>query len=349
MTKQMLLASAVVLAVSASASAAIVAAREGRGVGPRGDTVGPFASLFDFCARVDRSRLNKRTVEALIKAGAFDSLEANRAALLGSVERAFDYANAQIANANQGGLFDMFGDDDHGASTQEPGLADLPCWGVKERLTYEKTAVGFYLSGHLFDEVEREVRRFARTPIERVVDSRDPVLLAGIVNDLRIINGQRGKVAIFKLDDKSGTLEATADEALINAHRNLLKDDELVIAQVLAQPDRFSGGLRLKVQALWDLGAARCRFGRYLRVRVAERAPDVAALLRQFPAQREQGGDGDEGGEIVRGLPLRFEVLRPGARCEVQLGEQALTFPSDAALAAWMAQAHERGAEIAYD
>ena len=193
------------------------------------------------------------------------------------------------------------------------------------------------------------MRRFARTPIERVVDSRDPVLLAGIVNDLRIINGQRGKVAIFKLDDKSGTLEATADEALINAHRNLLKDDELVIAQVLAQPDRFSGGLRLKVQALWDLGAARCRFGRYLRVRVAERAPDVAALLRQFPAQREQGGDGDEGGEIVRGLPLRFEVLRPGARCEVQLGEQALTFPSDAALAAWMAQAHERGAEIAYD
>ena len=328
---------------------AIVAAREGRGVGPRGDTVGPFASLFDFCARVDRSRLNKRTVEALIKAGAFDSLEANRAALLGSVERAFDYANAQIANANQGGLFDMFGDDDHGASTQEPELAALPCWGVKERLTYEKTAVGFYLSGHLFDEVEREVRRFARTPIERVVDSRDPVLLAGIVNDLRIINGQRGKVAIFKLDDKSGTLEATADEALINAHRNLLKDDELVIAQVLAQPDRFSGGLRLKVQALWDLGAARCRFGRYLRVRVAERAPDVAALLRQFPAQREQGGDGDEGGEIVRGLPLRFEVLRPGARCEVQLGEQALTFPSDAALAAWMAQAHERGAEIAYD
>jgi DNA polymerase-3 subunit alpha len=324
---------------------AIVAAREGRGVGPRADTVGPFASLFDFCARVDRARLNKRTVEALIKAGAFDSLESNRAALLGSVERAFDYANAQIANANQGGLFDMFGDDGHGASTQEPELANLPCWGVKERLTYEKTAIGFYLSGHLFDEVEREVRRFARTPIERVVDSRDPILIAGIVNDLRIINGQRGKVAIFKLDDKSGTLEATADEALINAHRNLLKDDELVIAQVLAQPDRFSGGLRLKVQALWDLGAARCRFGRHLRLRVAERAPDVAALLRDFPAQREQG----EEGEILRGLPLRFEVLRPGARCEVQLGEQALIFPSDAALAACMAQAHERAAEIAYD
>ncbi len=324
---------------------AIVAAREGRGVGPKGDTVGPFSSLFDFCARVDRSRMNKRTVEALIKAGAFDAMNLNRAALLASVERAFDYANAQIANANQGGLFDTFGDDSQGASTQEPELAERLHWGIKERLTYEKTAIGFYLSGHLFDEVEREVRRFARTPIERVVDSRDPVLVAGIVNDLRIINGQRGKVAIFKLDDKTGTLEATADEALINANKSLLKDDELVIAQVLAQPDRFSGGLRLKVQALWDLGAARCRFGKFLRVRVGERAPDIAALLREFPPQREMG----EQGELVRGLPVRLEVTRPTARCEVQLGERALFFPDDAALAAWMAQAQDRRAEIAYD
>ncbi len=324
---------------------AIVAAREGRGVGPRGDTVGPFTSLFDFCARVDRSRLNKRTVEALIKAGAFDSLEINRAALLASVERAFDFANAQQANANQGGLFDMFGADSQGASTQEPELVALPIWGIKERLTYEKTAIGFYLSGHLFDEVEREVRRFARMPLAHVVDSRDPIMVAGIVNDLRIINGQRGKVAIFKLDDKTGTLEATADEALINANKHLLKDDELVVAQVLAQPDRFSGGLRLKVQALWDLGAARCRFGKYLRVTVNGRAPDVAALLREFPAQREIG----EQGELVRGLPVRLEVLRETARCEVQLGERAQCFPTDAALAAWKAQAHEQRAEIVFD
>ncbi|MEY5100937.1 MAG: hypothetical protein RJA36_3656 [Pseudomonadota bacterium] len=324
---------------------AIVAAREGRGVGPRGDTVGPFSSLFDFCARVDRSRLNKRTVEALIKAGAFDALELNRAALLASVERAFDYANAQLANANQGGLFDMFGDDDHGASAQEPDLVEMLPWGVKERLTYEKTAIGFYLSGHLFDEVEREVRRFARTAIENVVDSRDPVLLAGIIGDLRIINGQRGKVAIFKLDDKTGVLEATADEGLINAHRNLLKDDELVVAQVLAQPDRFSGGLRLKVQALWDLGAARCRFGKYLRVAVNGQQPDIAALVREFPPQREIS----EQGERVRGLPVRLEVLRDTARCEIQLGERALFFPSDAAIASWMARAHERRAEIVFD
>jgi DNA polymerase III subunit alpha len=328
---------------------AIVAAREGKGVGPAGDTVGPFKSLFDFCNRVDRSRVNKRTVEALIKAGAFDRFDLNRAALLASVERGFDYANAQLANAQQGGLFDMFGTDDggdgHGASTQEPGLVEMLPWGVKERLTHEKTAIGFYLSGHLFDEVEREVRRFARTPIGDVVDSRDPVLLAGIVTDLRIINGQRGKVAIFKLDDKTGTLEATADENLINQHKHLLKDDELVLAQVLAQPDRFSGGLRLKVQQLWDLGAARCRFGKYLRVAVNGRAPDVAALVKEFPPKREL----TEQGELVRGLPVRLEVVRDTARCELQLDDRSLFFPSDAALAAWMAQSHERRATIVFD
>ncbi|MFY8079517.1 MAG: DNA polymerase III subunit alpha, partial [Limnohabitans sp.] len=196
---------------------------------------GPFTSLYDFCVRVDRSRLNKRTVEALVKSGAFDSLQRNRASLAASIDRAFDFSTATVANANQGGLFDMMGDDAHGSSTQEPELVDMLPWGVKEQLTNEKTAVGFYLSGHLFDAVEREVRLFAKRKIDDLIDSREPQLLAGIVSDLRIINGQRGKLAIFKLDDKSAVMEATADEAMINANRHLLKDDELVIVMAKMQ------------------------------------------------------------------------------------------------------------------
>ncbi|MDM7942494.1 MAG: DNA polymerase III subunit alpha [Hydrogenophaga sp.] len=324
---------------------AIVAAREGRGEGPRGDEKGPFKSLFDFCVRVDRTRLNKRTVEALIKAGGFDSLHLNRAELLASVDRAFEFAAASLANANQGGLFDMMGADDHGSSTQEPDLVATTPWGVKERLTMEKTAIGFYFSGHLFDEVEREVRRFARTPLGDVVESRDPVILAGIVTDFRVINGQRGKLALFKLDDKTGVFETSADENLVNAHRNLLKDDELIIVQAVAQPDRFSGGVRLKIQQVWDLAAARCRFGKYLRVAVNGHAPAVAQLVREFPPKREV----TEQGELVRGLPVRLQLLREGAQCELQLDDRALFFPTDAALASWMAQAHERRAEIVFD
>ncbi|MCF8181804.1 MAG: DNA polymerase III subunit alpha [Burkholderiaceae bacterium] len=310
---------------------------------------GPFTSLYDFCVRVDRSRLNKRTVEALVKSGAFDSLQRNRASLAASIDRAFDFSTATVANANQGGLFDMMGDDAHGSSTQEPELVDMLPWGVKEQLTNEKTAVGFYLSGHLFDAVEREVRLFAKRKIDDLIDSREPQLLAGIVSDLRIINGQRGKLAIFKLDDKSAVMEATADEAMINANRHLLKDDELVIVMAKMQADRFSGGYRLSIQQVWDLPSARCRFGKFLRVSVNGRAPEVARLVKDFPPQREM----TEQGELIRGLPVRLKLERRGdkvaAAAELLLGEQAKFFPSDAALSSWIAQADQGKAEIVYE
>lgn len=304
---------------------------------------GAFTSLYDFCVRVDRTRINKRTVEALIKAGAFDNLQLNRASLVASIDRAFEFANTTEANANQGGLFDM--GDSHAASTQEPDLVEAMPWGVKERLTFEKTAVGFYLSGHLFDEVSQEVRRFVKREIEELIDSREPQLLAGIVSDFRVINGQRGKLALFKLDDKSATIDARADEALINANRNLLKEDELIIVMGKLQPDRFSGGLQLTVSQVWDLATARCRFGKYLKVAVNGKAPDIQRLVRDFPARREM----TEQGELVRGLPVRLAVRRDAATAELQLGEDAKFFPSDAALASWMAQADLGQAQIVYD
>jgi len=306
---------------------------------------GPFKSLYDFCVRVDRSRINKRTVEALIKAGAFDSLQLNRAALLASVERAFEFANATAANANQGGLFDM-GDDAHGSSTQEPELVSATPWSVKERLTQEKTAVGFYMSGHLFDEVEREVRQFAKLALEDLIDSRDPKILAGIVTDFRVINGQRGKLAIFKLDDKSGQIEATVDEALLNANKNLLKDDELIIVNAKLQPDRFSGGFRLKIDQIWDLPTARCRFGKYLKVAVNGRAPNVSAIVKDFPPQKVE----TEQGQLERALPVRLALQREQdgtqVKAQLQLDDRARFYPSDAALASWTAQAS--GAMVVY-
>jgi len=325
---------------------AIVAAREGRGTGPQGDRAGPFTSLFDFCVRVDRTRLNKRTIEALIKAGAMDSLQLNRAALLQSVDRAFDFAAATQANTNQGGLFDMMGEDAQGASTQEPDLVEVMPWGVKERLTHEKSALGFYLSGHLFDEVELEVRRFAKRQLADLIDTREPQLLVGVVGDFRVINGQRGKLGLFKLDDKSAVIDARVDEALMNAHKHLFKEDELIIVMGKVQPDRFSGGLQLNIQQVWDLPAARCRFGKFLRVKVNGHAPDVQRLLSDHPPRKEM----TEHGELLRGLGVRFLVHRPQqAQAEIQLGEQAKFFPTDAALASWMAQADQGQAQVVYE
>ena len=332
---------------------AIVAAREGNG--PTNEE-GPFASLFDFARRVDRSRLNKRCVDALIKAGAFDSLQLNRAALVASIDRAFEFASASAANANQHGLFDMGGEDDHGSSTQEPELVETMHWGIKEQLTFEKTAVGFYLSGHLFDEVTLEVRRFVKRPIEELIDTREPQLLAGIVTDFRVINGQRGKLALFKLDDKSAMIDARAEEELIAANKHLFKDDELIIVMGKVRDDRFSGGKQLTITQVWDLEQARCRFGKYLRVAVNAGSligPDVARLVREFPARRES----TEQGELLRGLAVRLAVQRvgdqqadcSGAVAELLLGENAKFYPSDAALAGWRSQADAGKAVIAYD
>ncbi|NMM08453.1 DNA polymerase III subunit alpha [Polaromonas sp.] len=329
------------------AIAAIVAARQDGG---------PFTSLYDFCVRVDRSRLNKRTVDALIKGGAFDNLHLNRAELLASVDRAFEFAVATEANANQGGLFDM--SDSHAASTQEPALVAAVPFGVKARLVLEKTAIGFYLSGHLFDEVEAEVRQFARRKLADLIDSREQQLLAAIVTDLRVINGNRGKLILFKLDDKTDVLEASVDEATFNTHRNLLKDDELVIVQGTLQGASERFGRRFKVTQVWDLETARCKFGRYLRVAVNGSVPDISRMVKDFPPRREMS----EQGELVRGLPVRLSLQRKtgkagpggqanedGASAELHLGDAARFFPTDAALASWMAQADKGLASIVYE
>ncbi|MES2090167.1 MAG: DNA polymerase III subunit alpha, partial [Pseudomonadota bacterium] len=295
---------------------------------------GPFKSLFDFCARIDRSRVNKRVVEALIKAGAFDALEPHRASLLASVSLAFDYADTQLANADQGGLFD-FGDS-HAASTNEPDLVPAEPWGLKERLSLEKTAIGFYLSGHLFDEAESEVRRFARQRIGDLKDSREVQIVTGIISDLRVINGSRGRVALFKLDDKSETIEAVANQDTLDANKDLLKDDELVIIQGKVQIDRFAGGLRLTVQQVWSLGAARCRFARFVRVTAKDQRLPLADLLREFPARRVPGAQPDQP-ETVQGLNIRVVVERHtadlSARGEIDLGDDTRIYPSDQALA----------------
>jgi DNA polymerase-3 subunit alpha len=316
---------------------AIVSARE---------SAGAFTSLFDFCARVDRGRINRRVVEALVKAGAFDALHASRSSLLASVGLALDWADTQAAHADQGGLFD-FGAEEaaHGASTEEPALVGAAEWSIKERLTLEKSALGFYLSGHLFDQSTAEVRRFVRLKIVDLIDSREPVLLAGIVGDLRVVNGQRGRVAIFKLDDGSDFIESVANEDLLNANRDLLKDDELVIVQGKVQPDRFSGGVRLNVQSVWDLAGARCRFGKYLRVEINGSVPPVAEVLREFPSRRIE----TEQGELPLGLGVRLALLREGAVGEIDLGDAARFYPSEAALQRWNAAASHGQAAVVYD
>jgi DNA polymerase III subunit alpha len=315
---------------------AMVAAREADG---------PFTSLFNFCGRIDKAKVNKRVVEALIKAGAFDTLHPDRASALASVGLAFDWAETQQANANQGGLFDFDDGDSHGSHTNEPPLVAAEPWSVREKLGLEKTALGFFMSGHLFDQDEAEVRQFCKRRVADLIDSREPQLLAGIISDLRIVNGQRGRVGIFKVDDNSEPIEAVANEELLDANKDLLRDDELVIVQGKVQPDRFSGGLRLNVAQVWSLAAARARFGRHLAVVLNGAPPPLADLVRAFPAHVEAAEQGD----LVQGLAVRLRIERPTAVADIDLGDKGRFWPSDEALAAWAAMAPAGKVRIVYE
>ena len=183
----------------------------------------------------------------------------------------------------------------------------------------------------MFDQYKTEVRRFAKTQIADVLDSREPQLLAGIVSNLRVINGQRGRVALFQLDDGSEAMEAVVNEELLQKTRDVLKDDELVLVMAKAQADRFSGGVRLNVVQVWDLVEARCRFGKHLRLRVDHEAPSLISIVARFPPRKES----TDMGVLLRGLSVRVQLERPQLTAEIDLGEDARFTPSEEALQAW--------------
>jgi DNA polymerase-3 subunit alpha len=286
-------------------------------------------------------------VEALVKAGAFDLLHADRAAVLASVAWPSTGPTRSSANVAAGRPVRRWATTHGSSSTQEPALVPSSPGTIRERLQQEKAALGFYLSGHLFDAWADEVRRFcAKRPIADLVDSREPQLVAGIVDDARWVNGRSGRVMIFRLSDGSEAIEVVVGEEALDAEqREWLREDELLVLQGKAQHDRFSGGLRLAATQVWNLAAARARFGRWLALEVGERMPGLAELVRGSPARRVDS----EHGERVQGLPVRLALRRSGACAQVDLGDEARIWPSDDALLRWRAAARDGRAEVVYE
>jgi len=164
------------------------------------------------------------------------------------------------------------------------------------------------------------------------------------VTDPRVVNGARGRVPIFMLDDGSAAIEAVANEEMFADRRELMLEDALLIVQGKVQPDRFSGGLRLNVAQVWDLSAARARFGRYLAVDLNGGMPPVTDVLRLWPPRTVE----TEQGEVRQGLLVRLRLHRTGATAELDLGDEARFWPSDEALVRWRSLAHG-GAQIVYE
>jgi DNA polymerase III subunit alpha len=306
-----------------SAIEAIVQARE---------SGGPFTDLFDFARRVDRRQINRRTVESLVRAGAFDCFGEDRAVLLASVGLALECAEQAEASINQ---VSLFGDGGDGLDTR-PEYVKSAAWSEKQRLMEEKAALGFYLSGHLFHAYAEEARRFARTRLADLVPAREPKTVAGIIAAMRTQMTQRGKMLILTLDDGSATMEVAVFSEVYEASRNLFKEDEFLAVQGKVSEDRFSGGLRISAEKVMDLASARVQFGRQLAFSVSG-SPDPDQIKKLLAPYRSEAG-----------LPLTLRYAGQGADCEIRLADDWRVMPVDALTQSLIERLGARQASVEY-
>ncbi len=298
---------------------------------------GRFTDLFDFCRRVDRHTVNRRTIEALIKAGAFDALESNRAALLATLGTALDAAEQADRSASQ---VSLFGDDDLAESVRGE-LASVAPWDLREMLGHEKSALGFYFSGHLFDAWRDEVRRLVPIPLNRVQPQRDPQWMAGILHEVRTQMTRRGKMVFAVLDDGTAQLEISVFNELYEQHRRTLREDQLLMVQGKVSHDEYSGNMRIVADSLHDLASARAARARALRITLNGNA-DARRLRDMLEPYRAAVASG------AGGTPVEVVYQTEAACCTVRLGDDWRVQVPDELLQALSAWAGEPAVQIEY-
>jgi DNA polymerase-3 subunit alpha len=263
---------------------------------------GPFKDLFDFCHRVDKRVVNRRAIEALIRAGAFDKINDHRYQLIASLDAALGSAEQKARAANQNSLF---GDDEvHAMPVQ---MADVPSWKMREQLQQEKSALGFYLSGHPFQEYEAELAHFVKHKLADITpdiitpaggnnggngygggrrNNAKALVLAGMVSGVRILQTRRGKMAVLTLDDGSASLEVVVFNELYDSNRPWIRDDELLVVNGKAELDAYSGGMRVTADELYDFASARAAYAKRLDIFCSMdgkiRVPQLAQLLKPY-------------------------------------------------------------------
>jgi DNA polymerase-3 subunit alpha len=188
---------------------------------------GRFESLFDFCARVESSALNRRTVESLVMAGAFDTVRGKRAQLFGAVESALNFGHS-VQKKEAINQSDLFGSGMNDGTVQEPVLLELDEWNSAMILQHEKTALGFYVSGHPLDRFRLELVTFASASTENLSEKPDnsEATVGGIVQTLKINYDKSSRQwAVVNLEDFYGAIEVLVFAEQFERYRNLLRPD----------------------------------------------------------------------------------------------------------------------------
>ena len=197
---------------------------------------GPFKSIFEFSSRIDTRICNRRTMESLAQAGAFDSLHENRAQLLASIEDVLSYASRrqEEERMNQASLFGTGAGSAGGI--HEPKLRECPKWSNIERLNKERELIGFYLSGHPLDKYREETKLFASHTLSEEVLSetgdRESIKIVGIITDVRRISDKKGRpMAFVQIEDLNGSAEVLVFSEVYDRHQGLISPDTIILLE----------------------------------------------------------------------------------------------------------------------
>ncbi len=263
----------------------------------RGDG-GPFESLFDFCARVDARKVNRRVVEALVRCGAFDTLHPNRSSVWASLDGALERAASEQRDraVGQENLFGGLTGDD---APTKPVLLDAPDWSERERLAHEKELLGFYVSGHPLGEVAGEMRRYTDTT-STTAEGKDgrEVMVGGLLAGLRETRTKRGqRMGFATLEDLEGAFELVIFSDPYNMHVETLREASDGGGEGGPLPLLISGTLemgdppKILVRDVLKLTEAQQRLTQRLRVRVLEPDVDRDRMLALREVLRSHQGD----------------------------------------------------------
>ncbi|TAL46683.1 MAG: DNA polymerase III subunit alpha [Methylovulum sp.] len=291
---------------------------------------GPFSGLYNLCKRVDSRKVNRRVLEALIKAGAFDEFNPCRASHLAELPTALKVAeqHGKMAQTGQNDLFGLAVNSDDAADTEAYATLVEP-WSEKERLDAEKSILGLYLSGHPIDQYEAEIKQFTHGKIsalqETVERSRGNLTarVAGLVVEVRTRQTKSGKMMGFAtLDDRTNRLECAVFGELYDKYRDIFAKDKLLIAEGALAIDSFSNTLRLTVEKLYDIEQARAAFAKSIQLNwTAVEDLEAAAFIDKlgFILAAFRGGP----------CPLEIGYSSALAKARIRLGDGWRVYPTD--------------------
>ena len=229
-----------------------------------------FTSIFDFCANVDSRIVNKRTLEGLVVAGAFDNINTNRASLFESVEVALEFGHkaAHYQSSSENSLFEIISEE---MKISEPNLPDVKSWSEKEKLAKEREVIGFYVTGHPLKKYEVEYRSFATVHLGETeeMENVDSVRACGVITKVETKIDKAGKLMAFlTLDDFSGSCESLVFSKTYDKFGKYLSEEECVF--IIGKPESSGDAIKIQIEDVVPLLEARERFTESIKISLEE-------------------------------------------------------------------------------